>query len=124
MPGRSATVHYARAEAVCGYAAVVVLVTGSRTDPVAEIGHEIQPAAKGLDVAGDDLEGGDLAVARSGIPGRHSRPWRRRSASDPGPAACGSGQAGTRAPGQATGAPASISEGETPAACSSRSRSP
>ena len=29
---------------------------------VAEMGHEVQPAAGGLDVVGDDLEGGDLAV--------------------------------------------------------------
>jgi hypothetical protein len=36
---------------------------------VAEVGHEVQPSAEGLDVAGDDLEGGDLPVLDLGHPG-------------------------------------------------------
>ena len=36
---------------------------------VAEIGDEVQSASEGLDVAGDDLEGGDLAVLDLGYPG-------------------------------------------------------
>src|ERR1035438_7222990 len=35
---------------------------GQPDGPVAEIGHEVEPSAEGLDVAGDDLEGSDLAV--------------------------------------------------------------
>ena len=44
-------------------------LTGSRMVPVAEVGHEVQPAAEGLDVAGDDLERGDLAVLDLGYAG-------------------------------------------------------
>src|ERR1039458_9378830 len=42
---------------------------GQPDGPVAEIGHEVQPSAEGLDVAGDDLEGGDLAVLNLRHPG-------------------------------------------------------
>ena len=35
---------------------------GQPDGPVAEVGHEVQPAAECFDVAGDDLNGGDLAV--------------------------------------------------------------
>jgi hypothetical protein len=42
---------------------------GEPDGPVAEISDEVQPAAEGLDVAGDDLEGGDLAVLDLGHPG-------------------------------------------------------
>ena len=42
---------------------------GQPDGPVAEVGHEVQPAAEGLDVAGDDLEGSDLAVLDLGYPG-------------------------------------------------------
>ena len=42
---------------------------GQPDGPVADIGYEVQPAAEGLDVAGDDLEGGDLAVLDLGYPG-------------------------------------------------------
>ena len=34
---------------------------GQPDGPVAEIGHEVQPATEGLDVAGDDLEGEFMA---------------------------------------------------------------
>jgi hypothetical protein len=36
---------------------------------LSEIGDQVQPAAEGLDVAGDDLEGGELAVLDLGYPG-------------------------------------------------------
>jgi hypothetical protein len=42
---------------------------GQADGPAAEIGHEVEPAAEGLDVAGDDLEGGHLAVLDLGHPG-------------------------------------------------------
>ena len=42
---------------------------GQPDGPVAEIGHEVKAAAEGLDVAGDDLKGGDLAVLDLGHPG-------------------------------------------------------
>jgi hypothetical protein len=45
------------------------IADGQPDGPVAEIGYEVQPAAEGLDVAGDDLEGGDLAVLDLGYPG-------------------------------------------------------
>ncbi len=41
---------------------VGVSVTGSWTVLSPKIGVEVQAASEGLDVAGDDLEGGDLAV--------------------------------------------------------------
>ena len=80
--------------------------------PVAEIGHKIQPAAESLDIAGDDLEGGDLAVFDLGHRATLT-PWWQRSASDPGPAVCGSPRVGARVPVRATGArPPSISSRE------------
>jgi len=45
------------------------VAAGQPDRPVAEVGDEVQPAAEGLDVAGDDLEGGDLAVLDLGYPG-------------------------------------------------------
>jgi hypothetical protein len=42
---------------------------GQSDGTVAEIGDEVQSASEGLDVAGDDLEGGDLAVLDLGYPG-------------------------------------------------------
>jgi hypothetical protein len=42
---------------------------GQPDGPVAEIGDEVQSASEGLDAAGDDLEGGDLAVLDLGYPG-------------------------------------------------------
>ncbi len=42
---------------------------GQPDGPVAEVSHEVQAAAEGLDVAGDDLKGGDLAVLDLGYPG-------------------------------------------------------
>jgi len=36
---------------------------------LAEVGHEVQPASEGLDVAGDDFEGGDLVVLDLGYAG-------------------------------------------------------
>jgi hypothetical protein len=57
------------------------IADGQPDGPVAEIGYEVQPAAEGLNVAGDDLEGGDLAVLDLGYPGATLTPWRRRSAS-------------------------------------------
>jgi hypothetical protein len=55
------------------------LADGQPDSPVAEIGHEVQPAAEGLDVAGDDLEGGDLAVL--GWPRPKFRPSRKHAVS-------------------------------------------
>ncbi len=92
--------------------------------PVAEIGHKIQPAAESLDIAGDDLEGGDLAVFDLGHRATLT-PWWQRSASDPGPAVCGSPRVGARVPVRATGArPPSISSRgaarSTPSRCPGR----
>ena len=42
---------------------------GQSDGPVAEIGDEIRSAPEGLDVAGDDLVGGDLAVLDLGYLG-------------------------------------------------------
>ena len=42
---------------------------GERDGPVAEVGYEVQASAEGLDVAGDDLEGGDFAVLDLEDPG-------------------------------------------------------
>jgi hypothetical protein len=42
---------------------------GQPDGPVAEIGDEVQPSPESLDVTGDDLEGGDLAVLDLGYPG-------------------------------------------------------
>src|SRR5260370_18764723 len=42
---------------------------GQPDGPVAEVGDGLQPSAEGLDVTGDDLEGGDVAVLDLGYPG-------------------------------------------------------
>ncbi|MHB1596890.1 MAG: DDE-type integrase/transposase/recombinase [Streptosporangiaceae bacterium] len=42
---------------------------GQPDGPVAEVGHQVQPSAEGLDVSGDDLKRGDLAVLDLGYPG-------------------------------------------------------
>jgi hypothetical protein len=56
------------------YAAVAGVADGQPDSPVTEPGDQIQPAAEGLYVAGDDLEAGDLAVLDLGYPGdRHAR---------------------------------------------------
>jgi hypothetical protein len=47
----------------------VVSVTGSRTVRSPEVGDQIQAAAERFDVAGDDLEGGHLAVLDLGDAG-------------------------------------------------------
>ena len=45
------------------------LVVADMAASLAFYGHEVQPAAEGLDAVGDDLEGGDLAVLDLGHPG-------------------------------------------------------
>jgi hypothetical protein len=46
---------------------------GQLDGTVAEIDDEVESASEGLDVAGDVLEGGDLAVLDLGYPGPRSR---------------------------------------------------
>ena len=93
---------------------------GQADGPVAEVGDEVQAAAEGLDVAGDDLEGGDLAVLDLGHPGDADAhgggdlPWPRPSCLRVSASWCPRARASSRR------APASISSGETPPACSSR----
>jgi hypothetical protein len=42
---------------------------GEADGSVAEVGDEVEASAEGFDVAGDDLEGGDVAVLDLGYPG-------------------------------------------------------
>jgi hypothetical protein len=42
---------------------------GQPDGPIAEISYEVQSASEGLNIAGDDLKGGDLAVLDLGYPG-------------------------------------------------------
>ncbi len=42
---------------------------GQPDGPVAEVGYQVQPAAEGLGVAGDDLKRGDLAMLDLEYPG-------------------------------------------------------
>ena len=54
---------------------------GEPGGPVAEICHEVQAAAEGFDIAGDDLKGGDFAVFDLGYPG-DAHPHGRGSLAD------------------------------------------
>jgi len=62
LPGQEAVTCFVSGGGRC-------VADGQPDGPVAEVGDEVQPAAEGLDVAGDDLEGGDLAVLDLGYPG-------------------------------------------------------
>jgi len=96
---------------------------GQPDGPVAEVGHEVQPAAEGLDIADDDLEGSDLAVldldTRATLTSMAAAIcfWPRPSCLRVSASWC------PRVWASSWRAPASISVRKTPAACSSRSRS-
>ena len=68
-PHLSAVGHRVRAEAGCQLRGGRGVGDGQPDGPVTEVGHEVQPTTERLDIAGDHLEGGDLAVLDLGYPG-------------------------------------------------------
>ena len=96
---------------------------GQSDGPVAEIGHEVQPSPEGLNVAGDDLEGGDLAMLDLGHPG-DAHPHRGRDLFlAQGQLLAGLGELVPAGLGEQSARAGLDFLGETPAACNSRSRS-
>jgi hypothetical protein len=97
---------------------------GQPCGAVAEVGDQVEAPSQGFHVPGDDLEGGHLAVLDMG----HAGGAYARRGGDVFPREAqllaGLGELVPAARASSSRAPASISAGETPAACSSRSRVP